>query len=348
MSLSKFPLVSALPGESRDILHAACKMSPALGDTHLKSRPSPSPSRAQRSARARVRGEAGPSAARFRNARFAHAPRCARTGTGRGLPGQKGNAAFSNGDSILARDYYRKSLAKQEAFDTLCNSGRAEAQDKLFREAYEHLAYCVALYPTDPELADAREKFVALKSEVRLRLASDVLDEIDGKVATDMRERAERERALAEGPDSGLETEPEPAADVDSEPQMERVKWKLPLVLSLAGAGVASGVFGGVMLGISGGQKREAEELREGRSSEDCPTETSSSECGELYDALDKSDASFNMGIAGLVGAGAFVVSAVAVQLLVPGQREVATRTRTLAGFDPRSKTFVIGVAGAF
>jgi hypothetical protein len=167
-------------------------------------------------------------------ARNAHAPHRARTGTGRGLPG------------------YRKSLAKQEAFDTLCNLGRAEAQDKLFAEAYEHLAYCVALYPVDAELADAREKFVELKSEVRLRLASDVLVSIDQKVEDDMKEREERERLLAEGPKSGLDDpveEPAPA-----EPKMQKVKWKLPVVLSLAGAGVASGVIGGVMLGVSGGQ----------------------------------------------------------------------------------------------
>ncbi|HXS18614.1 MAG TPA: tetratricopeptide repeat protein, partial [Polyangiaceae bacterium] len=38
----------------------------------------------------------------------------------------KGNAAFKRGDDILARDYYQKSLALRESFDTYCNLGRAE------------------------------------------------------------------------------------------------------------------------------------------------------------------------------------------------------------------------------
>src|SRR5690606_33025251 len=139
---------------------------------------------------------------------------------------QKGNNAYKSGDSILARDYYRKSLALEESFDTLCNLGRAEADDQLFREAYEHLSYCVALYPTDAELAEARTRFVELRDEIRARLSSGDAQSIDDAVTEEMRRREE----AAKQPASGLGEE---EVSAPSEPVMERVKWKLPVVISL-------------------------------------------------------------------------------------------------------------------
>jgi tetratricopeptide (TPR) repeat protein len=252
---------------------------------------------------------------------------------------QKGNVAFAGGDSILARDYYRKSLAKQESFDTLCNLGRAEAQDKLFPEAYEHLGYCVALYPEDEELADARSKFVELRAEVRLRLASDVISAIDEKIEDDMAARAAREKALAEGPASGLDDEPvEPEPE---EPQMEKVKWKLPVVLSLAGAGVASGVFGGVMFGVSGGQMREAEDLREGLGESGC-FDSDSAKCGEVEDQLTKADNSKNLGVGFLAGGGAALFSALVLYIVVPNEREV----KAASGFEARLPLVSAGADG--
>jgi hypothetical protein len=257
---------------------------------------------------------------------------------------QKGNNAFKSGDTILARDYYRKSLALEESFDTLCNLGRAEAEDQLFRDAYEHLSFCVVLYPTDAELAEARARFVELKTDVRARLSSEDARAIDDAVVAEMKRREE----AAKQPESGLGEE-EPSAP-PAEPEMQRVKWKLPVVLSLAGAGVASGVLGGVMMVRSGALMKDADELRAGLGDSGCAGDGADPGCADLESKVKKSDTSFNVGTAGLIGAGVLVVSAVAVQVLVPGKKEkkVAGRARPFATYLPETRSLHLGWTGTF
>jgi tetratricopeptide (TPR) repeat protein len=229
---------------------------------------------------------------------------------------QKGNKAFREGDSILARDFYAKSLAMYESFDTRCNYGRALYEDKLYLDAYENLSMCVGMYPDDADLADARAKFKVLQKETRTRLSVDEVQGVDEKV----------EKAVAawlaaqEGPDSGLGSDDDPASPppaAASEPN----RWKRPVVFSLAGAGVVGGVVGSVLLVRSGTLMRDAEELQ-GRLGKSGCASSGSADCADLDSTLHKADSSKNAGVAVLAGGGALLVGALVVYLVVPDEKK--------------------------
>ena len=131
---------------------------------------------------------------------------------------------------------------------------------------------------------------------------------------------------------------------------MERVKWKLPVVLSLAGAGVASGVFGGVMLARSGSLMNQAEELRADLGASGCAGNAPDASCDEIESKVRKSDGSFNVGVGSLIGAGALVVGAVAVQVFVPNKKEkkVGGGAQPFVTYLPEARSLHFGWTGKF
>jgi tetratricopeptide (TPR) repeat protein len=231
---------------------------------------------------------------------------------------QKGNAAFKKGDSILARDYYKKSLALYESFDTMCNLGRAQAQDKLYVEAYESLVWCAHLYPEDPELAEARIKFVRLRDEVRTEVSPTHYREIDERVDAELKRRNEAP-AMTNPPASGLEN-----AEEEPEPEVRRVKWKMPLVVTTASTGLATVVAGSVVWGRSGGLRREAEDLNSTLGPSDCALSSPPTECADIDEKRNKSDKMHNAGVGLVAAGGGLLATALVFQLVIPKEKTVA------------------------
>lgn len=263
---------------------------------------------------------------------------------------QKANAAFKGGDDVMAREYYRQSLALDESFDTMCNLGRTLARSKLFPEAYERLRMCIYLYPEDEELASAREKFVQLRDEVRRELSFDQQHELDTRVDDEIARREEAKKA----PASGLEEaepapEPEAEAVATAEPSEEKssgAKW--PVVITTGSLGVIGIGTGIGFLVASGSQKSEAESLRDSLTSQgvDC-SDPSQSGCAELSSAAKKTDSYKTVGIAGLAAGGALLAGATLAYFLWPeGDADTASLTPQLEWGENGS--WKLGLSGTF
>jgi hypothetical protein len=275
---------------------------------------------------------------------------------------QKGNAAFREGDDVMAREYYRRSLELQESFDTICNWGRAEARSKLHAEAYEHLRLCVHLYPDDKELADAKVKFAALRDEVRKELSFEQAKPIDDRVEAFV---SRHEDEASDSASDGSQTDS--AADAPP-PQVVVVKrkWKLPVVLSLVGVGLVGGSVGTIMLVRSDGLSGEADDLRADLPDDACASDGPASECSEIKSKLEKSDTAFGVGVTSLVVGGTFLAGSLAVALLVSGTKTVSAdrgsevgtfhlgetdagvTLRPFATVDPQKDGWHLGMSGSF
>lgn len=237
---------------------------------------------------------------------------------------QKGNAAFKKGDSILARDYYKKSLALYESFDTVCNLGRVQAQDKLYVDAYESLVWCAHLYPVDDELADARIKFIRLRDEVATEISPIEQREVDQRIHQERERRraAEAERALGAPPLSG--TEPSQAAGPPPR-QAKRSPTALPVSLAVGGVGVAGlGVGAGFLLD-SIAKNEDAEDLRDDLRAEGVSCAPSSDRrCSTLKDLVKKEVRSAERATATFIVGGVMVVGAVITYLVWPKTHSVS------------------------
>ena len=83
-----------------------------------------------------------------------------------------GNDRYRSGDLKGAREAYQRAFATAKSFDVACNLGRAEMELQLFRDAAEHLDYCVRFHilSSKPEMMlneqEAREKLRTAKARV--------------------------------------------------------------------------------------------------------------------------------------------------------------------------------------
>lgn len=227
---------------------------------------------------------------------------------------QKGNAAFRDGDDVMAREYYRKSLETQFSFDTVCNLGRSEARSKLHQEAYENLRLCVELYPADEELADAKAKFADLRDEVRAELtyeqAKPIEDKVEARLAELEAEPAAEETA-DEAPlvDAGLGEEPE---------EEQQSSARVPVSVILGGTGLAAVGVGTALVIVSGNKSSSADAIRaelvdDGRG---CVGTDVDPRCSELADKSKAADSTRIGGAVGLAAGGALLVGGVLVFVL--------------------------------
>ena len=258
---------------------------------------------------------------------------------------QKGNAAFKQGDDVMAREYYRDSLALHESFDTVCNLGRTLARSKLYPESYEQLRMCIYLYPDDRELAAARDKFIGLREEVRNQLSFDQQHEIDERVDKEISHREEALRAPASGLDEPLA---EPPLAAEPEPASSGSSAKLPVTiaagsLGLVGVGVGVGFFIG-----SGSEKSAAEDLRDELSGENvnCATSTDT-RCADLADHAQKVDSMKTVGIVGVAAGGALLAGATLAYFLWPEPDATATQVTPHVAVNEQG-TWQWGLAGTF
>ncbi|HET9930719.1 MAG TPA: PEGA domain-containing protein [Polyangiaceae bacterium] len=83
-----------------------------------------------------------------------------------------GNDRYRSGDLKGARESYQRAFDTAKSFDVACNLGRTEMELQLFRDAAEHLDYCVRFHilSSKPEMMlneqEARDKLRAAKARV--------------------------------------------------------------------------------------------------------------------------------------------------------------------------------------
>lgn len=250
----------------------------------------------------------------------------------------KGNAAFKRGDDILARDYYQKSLALRESFDTYCNLGRAEDLSALTREAYFHLGLCLRFYPPDEDLAGPREKYAALREEIGSRLAPEEMVDIDHRV------QAHQPRTQT-GPAISVPTEPaqpapaaEPAPPVPAPDPVPRYSpARLPVSLTVGVLGAAGVGVGVGFLVDSQKQRDEGRDLRQRMQDQDLSCtlgEDNHASCQRLDQLYDRADRNFIIGVASAATGGALLVGSVFLYAFWPERR--ATATAEHQGSQPR------------
>lgn len=244
----------------------------------------------------------------------------------------KGNAAFKRGDDILARDYYQKSLALRESFDTYCNLGRAEDLSALSREAYFHLGLCLRFYPTDEDLAGPRQKYAALREEIAGRLSPEEMVDIDHRV------QAHQPRTQT-GPAISVPTEPAAPAPVarpappapKQAPPPRHSPARLPVSLTL-------GVLGAAGVGVGAGfwvdsqkQRDEGHDLRERMQDQDVSCTRgpdNHSSCARLDQLYDRADRNFIIGVASTAAGGALLVGSVFLYTFWPERKASASAAR--------------------
>lgn len=85
---------------------------------------------------------------------------------------RSGNTRFRSGDLKGARELYQRAFRTAKSFDVACNLGRTEMELQLFRDAAEHLDYCVRFHilSSKPEMMlneqEAREQLRSARSHV--------------------------------------------------------------------------------------------------------------------------------------------------------------------------------------
>ena len=85
---------------------------------------------------------------------------------------RSGNARYRNGDLQGAHDLYEHAFRAAKSFDVACNLGRTEMELQRYRDAAEHLDYCVRFHilSSKPEMMlneqEAREQLRAAKARV--------------------------------------------------------------------------------------------------------------------------------------------------------------------------------------
>jgi len=87
---------------------------------------------------------------------------------------REGNRAFAVGDYHAAFAAYRQAWSLKQAFDIACNLGRTEVELSLYRDAAEHLDYCLRTFSVSSrdEVRDANKRFHDLFVRVRAEVSA--------------------------------------------------------------------------------------------------------------------------------------------------------------------------------
>jgi hypothetical protein len=91
---------------------------------------------------------------------------------------REGNRAFAVGDYHAAFSAYRQAWSLKQAFDIACNLGRTEVELSLYRDAAEHLDYCLRTFSVSSrgEVRDANKRFHDLFVRVRAEVSALSID----------------------------------------------------------------------------------------------------------------------------------------------------------------------------
>lgn len=261
----------------------------------------------------------------------------------------KGNAAFGEGRFTAARSHFQRALEAEESFDVLCNLGRTDAELRDDVSAAEHLRRGLRIYPTDPELASARQRFLVLLTEVEARLSDMQKEIVEMRVA-----HADAEAAAARASQSDSvepkPAQPAPAADARAEPAAHSSA-RLPVSLVVGGTGlVLVGVGVGFLVDSSSAATSADALLGEmNLPPSACRGDATSADCERLSRMNEQSDRSLVAGAVLAGVGGGLVLGGILTYLLWPDPSDstVAFVRPSLHG-NPVTRDFAMGLRGRF
>ncbi len=261
----------------------------------------------------------------------------------------KGNAAFGEGRFTAARAHFQRALEAEESFDVLCNLGRTDAELRDDVSAAEHLRRGLRIYPTDPELASARQRFLVLLTEVEARLSDMQKEIVEMRVAHADAEavaaRASERDAVEPKP-----VQPAPTADAGAKPE-PRSSARLPVSLVVGGTGlVLVGVGVGFLVDSSSAATSADALLGEmDLPSSACRGDAPSADCERLSSMNEQSDRSLVAGAVLAGVGGGLVLGGILTYLLWPDPSDSTTAfVRPSLQGNPATRDFAMGLRGRF
>jgi hypothetical protein len=254
-----------------------------------------------------------------------------------------GNEAFRLGDYERARSHYWASLQHERSFDALCNLGRTEATLGDDGLALRHLDECLKEYPPDDEVAPARQKFYALREEVRERCKKK-----DCEAGPDPAP-APAPVATAAAPASAAAPGPEPL------PPAEPASARLPVSISLAAAGIV-GLGVGTGFWIASEQSTQAGELKRDAidatgGTNSCAGAAPDPRCAAFFADVSAAQDAHTVSVVGFVAGGALLAGALATYLLWPEPKASAGAGPAFlphAAISPDGQSGHVGLSGTF
>ncbi len=272
---------------------------------------------------------------------------------------REGNELYKQKRFADAEALFEKAFAKKPAHDIATNLGYVELYQNKLVETAEHLSYAVRIWPPTGKddkrqgaierLAKVKAEVATLTIEVNVAGAHVTIGErevgtspIAGEVFADagrMVVRAKREgyldaeRAIDVAKGSAqtvtLEMKAAPVNVPTATATASATTTAAPPTRSMVpayvigGVGVASLIVGGVLLGVSGARKADAEKLRDETVAKNGPKACATDAlavCKTQRDALNEATTLFNAGTWMLIGAGVAAAGTVLYVLVTKGK----------------------------
>jgi PEGA domain-containing protein len=276
----------------------------------------------------------------------------------------EGNKAFKDGKFAEAEKAYKEAFALKKVYDIAGNLAMAEFAQSKHRDAAEHLALAIRLFPVTGEPAtreQMQKTFDQCKGhvgtvKVEIATVRGAQVSVDGKVfgeaplADDLfldpgqhtisvtakgYKDASKSVDVQKGVASVVKLElvllpPEVVVKNGPEPlPPPPPRSKVPAIV-LGGVAVIAAGVGGALLGVAGGKASDANTQAEGLKGARCvaPPGTNTNEgCTKLVDTAKSADSLHNAGIGLFIGAGVAGVAAVTYLLLPPRAAKKASST---------------------
>lgn len=271
----------------------------------------------------------------------------------------QGNLAFQDGKFTEAEKAYREAFALKPVYDIAGNLAMSEFAQSKHRDAAEHLALAIRLFPLtgDPATRDKMQKtFDQCKGhvgtvKVNVATVRGAQVSVDGKVfgeaplADDLfldpgthtisvTAKGYKDALKSVNVQKGVSSIVKldlvllpPDAVVRNGPDQPRSK--MPAI-ALGGVAIVAAVVGGALLGVAGGKASDANDQAAKLKGARCvapPGTNTNAACTTLVNTASSADTLHNAGIGMFIGAGVAGVAAVTYLLLPPRAAKKASST---------------------
>ena len=274
----------------------------------------------------------------------------------------EGNKAFKAGKLPEAEAAYEQAFARKKVYDIAGNLAMAEAAQGKMREAAEHLAFALRLFPMtgDPAQREAMQKaFDQMKAnvgQIKVKVnvgAAEVL--VDGTKVGEtpleddvfvepgehtieakkedykpFSQKVKADKGSTQTVTLTLVAAPKPNKEVIVEVPVQVPQKKRSMIPAIAAGGgaVLFAIIGGGLLGASGGKESDALALSKAIGRGRCLGATPDTRCAELESTAYQVSSLGNAGVGMLVTAGILGVGAI-TYLLLPPPKATSPTTRS-------------------
>jgi tetratricopeptide (TPR) repeat protein len=278
----------------------------------------------------------------------------------------EGNKAFKEGRFAEAERAYRQAFALKKVYDIAGNLAMSEFAQNKTREAAEHLAFALRLFPItgEPAVREQMQKtfdqckgavasihttiapkgaqvFVDGKPAGEAPLADDVFVDVGPHTVEakldgyeDGKQDVRADKGAAATVTLTLKALP-PKVVVRKEKEQVFVaapKRSVVPTIVIGGAALVAAGVGGALLGISGSKASSALDITDKLrgSNRRCTTTSADPDCVSLFDGLKSADSLHNAGVGVFIGAGVLAAAAVTYLLLpAPAARKASALSVT-------------------